>query len=254
MFEVVEKVLQKNNALSHKNQGITVCTVQTQSEGFDLVEDILYEIADKKSVLYLSGGKTPQRLYEKLAQDKKLVIGASGIVDERYGEPFHDRSNEKMIKETGLLSYLKNDRTPFHPMLKKGKKREETAAYYDNLVRELHSVFQKSIGILGVGADGHTAGIAPNRANFTNPLFLNDRKYLLVSEFNDKDGIFLERVTMTFLALSMLDLLLVLVFGEDKKEALRKVFEDGPEDMIPARFYKRPEVAKKTLVITDQII
>ena len=50
----------------------------------------------------------------------------------------------------------------------------------------------------------------------------------------------------------MLDFLLVLVFGKDKREALRLVFKDGSEDDIPGRFYKRPEIAKKTLIITDQ--
>ena len=63
---------------------------------------------------------------------------------------------------------------------------------------------------------------------------------------------FKERITMTFLGLSMLDVFIVLVFGEDKKDALEKVFTEGPEEEVPGRFFKRPEIAKRTLLITDQ--
>ena len=37
------------------------------------------------------------------------------------------------------------------------------------------------------------------------------------------------------------------VFGEDKKDALQKVFQEGSEEEIPGRFFKRPEIAKRTL-------
>jgi 6-phosphogluconolactonase/glucosamine-6-phosphate isomerase/deaminase len=50
----------------------------------------------------------------------------------------------------------------------------------------------------------------------------------------------------------MQDLLIVLVFGEDKKAALESLFASGSEEEIPARFYKRREVAEKVLIVTDQ--
>jgi 6-phosphogluconolactonase/glucosamine-6-phosphate isomerase/deaminase len=42
------------------------------------------------------------------------------------------------------------------------------------------------------------------------------------------------------------------VFGEDKQRALDGLFEEGAEEEIPARFFKRHEIAEKTLFITDQ--
>jgi 6-phosphogluconolactonase/glucosamine-6-phosphate isomerase/deaminase len=57
---------------------------------------------------------------------------------------------------------------------------------------------------------------------------------------------------MTFLGLSMLDLYILFVFGEAKKGALKKMFTNGSEEDLPARFFKRAEVAKKTVLITDQ--
>ena len=142
---------------------------------------------------------------------------------------------------------------PFYPMLH-GKSRKETAADYDGELRKLNANFAKSVAILGIGADGHTAGVAPNRSDFANPVFDPSRKDLLVSEYDDFTGYFKQRVTMTFLALLHLDLLVVLSFGPEKKKALELVFTKGSETEIPARFLTRPDVAKKTLFITDQTV
>ena len=254
MVTAVESILRAHNLFSHLNDGITVCHVKDAVSGQDLATEILHTIVDTKTALYLSGGSTPKALYQKLAQEEKLIAGAIGQVDERYGKPLHDNSNQKMIDDTGLLRYLQLRNIRFYPLLQYDLSREEIADVYDQTVRSLHATFKRSVAILGIGADGHTAGIVGNRQNFKNSLFEVDRKHLLVSEFNDEKGYFKERVTMTFLGLSMLDLLILLVFGDDKKDALEKMFEDGNETEIPARFYKRPEIAKKTIIITDQVI
>lgn len=253
MLDTIETLFKKNNVFFHKNQGITVANVKDSITGVDLVSKVLYEVIDRKTVLYLSGGSTPKILYSRLAQEEKLFPGAVGQVDERFGPDFHQSSNQLMIKGTGLLRYLQIRDIPFYPILQ-NKTREETARNYDEKIRELNAIFQKNVAIMGIGDDGHTSGIAPNRIGFTNPMFDQSRKHVLVSEFDDQKSKYKERVAMTFFGLEMQDLLILLVFGEDKKEALLKMFEDGSEEDIPARFYKRPEIAKKTLLITDQQI
>jgi len=75
---------------------------------------------------------------------------------------------------------------------------------------------------------------------------------LLVSYY-DLEG-YGERITMNFQALAMLDLNIVLVLGKDKREALKLMFDTGKIEEIPARFYKREDIAVKTILITDQII
>jgi 6-phosphogluconolactonase/glucosamine-6-phosphate isomerase/deaminase len=279
MFNSIDVLLKQQNILHHSNHAITICSVD-EKQGIELSKALLNAVVDRKTAVYLSGGSTPKELYEKLAKDEDLFPGAVGMVDERYGEKFHEKSNEKMIKETGLLSYFQMRDVPFYPMLKSpqpplGKggdegllslrrggvtqdggflTREEIANHYDEKVRSLHATFQKSIALLGIGSDGHTAGIAGNRKDFRNPLFDKDRQHLLVSEFNDERGMFKERVTMTFLGLSMLDMLIVLSFGGPKQQALESMFEEGSEEEIPARFYKRPEIAAKTIILTDQMV
>lgn len=235
----------------HSNQGITVCNVADITAGVELVKEILYEIVDGKTVVYLSGGSM-QALYEQLAHEERLVPGAVGLIDERFGEPMHRNSNEKMISETKFLNYLTHRDIPFYSILQKGKGREEVATAYDEKVRSLHTTFQKNIGLIGIGPDGHISSIIPNRSDFHNPWFDPDRANLLVSEFNDPNSHYKERVGMTFLGLSMLDFLIVLAFGDSKQPMFEALFSEGSEQDIPARFFKRPEIAQKTLLITDQ--
>ena len=245
--------LSHHHILHHSNQGITVCTVADKEAGIALGKELLAEIVDKKTMLYLSGGSM-QTLYEQLAKEESLEPGAVGIIDERFGEPMWANSNELMISKTGFLRYLEMRDIPFYPVLKSGKTREEVAQAYDEKIRSLQAVYRQHIGLIGIGPDGHISSIIPNRSDFHNPWFAGDQQHLYVSEFDDPKSQYKERVGMTFLGLSMLDLLLVFVFGENKKEALEKIFDSGSEEELPARFFKRPEIAEKTLFITDQMV
>src|SRR5580698_7247920 len=94
--------LNKYSIHHHLNQRITVCNVADLTAGVGLVKEILYDIVDRKTVLYLSGGSM-QALYEQLAREEIFLPGAVGLIDERFGEPMHLNSNEKMISETRLL-------------------------------------------------------------------------------------------------------------------------------------------------------
>jgi len=256
MVNELTVLVKEQNLVLHRYSGVSIVKVGDQQKGFELASNILSSIVDKKSVLYLSGGQTPKELYSKLTQEESLIPGAVGMVDERFGSRFHENSNEKMIRDTGFLRYLEILDIPFYPILQAGLSREETAREYDAKLRSLQSTFPKHIGILGIGADGHTAGI-PAKFSIFNFQFSISKIYKstdLVTEYSDTGGKYGERVTMTFMGLTMMDILLVLVFGSAKKKALELVFSEGSEQEIPGRFYKRPEIAQKTLVITDQEI
>lgn len=248
----LDSYLKKYSIRHHKNTDITIATVADADAGVLFAKKFLYESVTNKTAVYLSGGKTPKRLYEELADEESIKPGAVGMVDERYGKKFHGNSNEKMFRETGLLRYLEILDIPFYPILQNELSREETAELYDEKVRHVNATFPQSIAILGIGTDGHTSSIAPNRTDFKNPMFSTEENHLFVSSFNDPKSFYGERVGMTFLGLSMMDILVVMVFGIDKDIALQAMFTEGSEEEIPARFFKRPEIANKTLFITDQ--
>jgi len=248
--------------------------VKDISNGIEKAKEVLYEKVDRKTVLFLSGGKTPKTLYEVLAKEARIYPAAIGMIDERFGKPFHENSNELMIKKSGFLDYLEKQNIPFYSMLQSfrgpaaphpaptasvatlpaGARAGSPVAsplsfklteFYDQTVRDLFFKFPKSIGIIGIGEDGHIASIFPQ---FDPPAgghdfvtFVNHPKYR-------------ERITLTFEALSLLDFYLVFVFGREKKKALKASLKDGPIQNLPARFFLRPEISKKTLLITDQKI
>lgn len=259
--------------------------VSSREEGVEKAKQILYEKIDRRTVLFLSGGQSPKPLYEVLAKEKKIFPIAAAMIDERYGPVMHEKSNEKMIKSTGLLSYFKKKHIAWHPILQKGLSREETAEQYDETVRKLFFQLPKSVAVMSIGADGHTAGIRPMLPipAYRPPLPRGDqrrdagRDFIIpsetvsqnveepfgqgyktlsgsgmVGEYNDTTGPFGERITLTFQALSMIDYFLLWVFGSEKKKALRKMFEKGSEQEVPARFYIREEISERTVLITDQ--
>ncbi|HSD98103.1 MAG TPA: 6-phosphogluconolactonase [Patescibacteria group bacterium] len=216
-------------------------------------KDILYEKVDRKTVLFLSGGATPKSLYTQLANEKIIHPAAVGLIDERYGKKFHEKSNELMIKETGFLHYLSSATIPFYPILNKNFSREKTAKAYDKTTRDLFFHFPKSVAIMGVGADGHTSSIIPNRKDFIDPMFAEGKKQLFVGELNDTKSDYKERIGMTFAGLSLIDYFIVLLFGKEKKKALQKMFDEGSLEEIPARFFTQ-QASNNTIIITDQEI
>lgn len=230
-----------------------IIVVDTLLKGIEKTKEVLHNEVDSSTVLFLSGGSTPKPFYHTFAQEQILKPAAVGMVDERFGQPMHTNSNELMIAQTGLLDYFSQHKIPFHSMLQKDKSREEVTEAYDKKMRDLFFTFPKSVAILGIGIDGHIAGIVPNRKGFTNPLFSSAEKYLYVSSFSDPRK-YKERITMTFAGLSLVDKFLVLVFGKEKQKVLQKAFTQGSMEEIPARFFQQPDIAKKTLFITDQKI
>jgi 6-phosphogluconolactonase/glucosamine-6-phosphate isomerase/deaminase len=194
-----------------------VVTVKDALQGCILAKDILYSICDKKTALFLSGGRTPKQFYQMVAQEERLTVGAVGLIDERYGPPMHEQSNEQMIQQTGLIGYLHYKHVPFYSILtatspilvkseiKQSTTIEDATTDYDETLRVLFNSFSKSIGILGIGLDGHTAGIPVGKKEQEN------KQQSLVTYFTDFPGPQKERISMTFLGLSMLDLNIVLV-------------------------------------------
>ncbi len=247
---------------AHSSETITMQKIAVSNDlaGFELGKNKIYEIVDRKTVLFLSGGKTPMPLYRKFAKEKIIKPGAVAIVDERWGEPMHRNSNEKMIKDTGFLDYLHSINTPFYSVLKSRKSRNKSAEEYDELVRYLLKWFPKSIAILGLGSDGHIAGIPPRTKNSTHSASSGQEvksekfKEKFVEDFDDFPGEQKERITLTFNALSQIDHIFLLVFGNDKKKGLKLLFEDGPIEEVPARFLKTSPISERTLLITDQKI
>lgn len=230
-------------------ENILVLETATAQKASEVISEILEKYSDFKTALFLSGGSTPKKLYEHIAAEKMIKAGALGQIDERYGEPSHKNSNESMIASTGLIEYFESLNIRFYPILQTDVEVENDAQQYDEALRFILKYFPKSVGILGIGEDGHTAGIPAIPEIVTK--MQEDHSSLVDYYEAEKYG---ARITMNFAALSMLDLIIILVLGQEKREILSQMFKEGSIEDLPARFYKTPGIAEKTIIVTDQMI
>ncbi len=218
-----------------------VIRVRDQGQGFNCAKDILYEKSDNQTLLLLSGGSTPKELYQALAKERRLKAKAVGMVDERK-----NKSNLAMIKGTGLLAYLRSVKIGFYPIT--------SVSSYAKDIRGLFNSVKNKIAILGIGEDGHTASLAAGTQISPVPSGGNLKSQNYVTKVTDFPAETRERITLTFKALSEMDLLIILAFGSAKQNALNAMFKKGSIEEIPARFYLRSGIACKTILITDQKI
>lgn len=168
--------------------------------------------------LALSGGKSPEPFYFRLVTDP-LYRGVPWakthvwMVDERMVAPDHEASNFRMIRET-LLEHLPMRRRQWHPMPVEGPGPAECYA------AELRSVLgdegRLDFAVLGMGADGHTAGLFPGSPS------LEERSAAVV-ESEGPGTVVARRLTLTLPCLNACRQVAVLVTGEDKAAAIRMV-------------------------------
>jgi len=191
----------------------------------------------------LSGGSTPKRLYELLADENEPYRAAVDWRkinffwgDERCVAPDADESNYRMANEH-LLEPLGISEAKIH-RFKSELDAQTAAADYDRFLRVL---FNKPAGsfphfdvvLLGMGADGHTASLFPHTE------VLRETEKLVAAVFVEKHDAF--RLTLTPPVLNRAANVIFQVAGADKAAALREVLEgENQPDKFPAQLVSPP--------------
>ena len=183
-----------------------------------------------KFAVALSGGSSPRRLYELLAEAElpwKRVHWFWG--DERFVPPDHPDSNYRMAREA-LLSRAPVPGTNIHAIPTAGVSPEEAASRYEAALKRFHGAETLSRSrplfdamLLGIGEDGHTASLFPGHAA------LDETQRWVVAVRGAKPR---ARVTLTYPALQSSRQTVFLVAGAAKKEALRRA--QAGERAVPA--------------------
>lgn len=219
---------------------INLIKLKDKAEGNAKAHDILKGIVDSQTLLALSGGTTPD-YKAMIINPGDVEPGAICVVDERYGEPFHENSNELLLKNAGVIDYCERKGIDFYKILER-RGIDQTAEDYDQLMSELFVKYPKKVGVMGVGQDLHTAGIFPKNIAAHSP------NLVVCETVADK---FPQRITLTLKALGEFGYFIILVFGEEKREALRKMLDEKENDMqkFPAIFYRKCKA--KSWLITD---
>ena len=172
--------------------------------------------------LALSGGSTPQPLYERLMYDPDCrqlpwVRTNLWLVDER-AVPFNDpRSNFRRINET-IVGHSGIPAEQVHPIMALS---DTADIEYEAKLREVLQWRQRGedrldFVLLGMGADGHTASLFPFNE------VLGDTENL-VRRVTAPAADPPQRVTMTYRLINAARVVAVLVTGSTKAEALQRV-------------------------------
>jgi 6-phosphogluconolactonase len=195
----------------------------------------LIHTASEPGNVALSGGSTVGNAYEIAAelqpewrQDVHLWFG-----DERAVPPGDERSNYRLARET-LLDRLRAQPTVHRIHGELGA--PEAAERYD---RELDGV-TLDLALNGIGPDGHTASLFPNA-----PALAERQRKVVAAEAGLEP--FVERVTLTAPVFASTPLLVYLVTGESKAEAVRRAFAEEPSPETPASLIRGVE----TIAILD---
>jgi 6-phosphogluconolactonase len=195
-------------------------------------------LAEGRGNVVLTGGRTPERAYELAAElrpdwsDAELWWG-----DERCVPPDHELSNYGLAKRA-LLDRLETPPRAIH-RIRGEDGAERAAAAYD---RELRGVALDLV-LLGVGPDGHTASLFPHAPT------LHERERLAVPA-EPLLAPLVERVTMTIPPLESAPLVVFLVAGEEKAQAVARAFGGESDETIPASLVRSRN--GRTVAILDQ--
>ncbi|HEU24288.1 MAG TPA: 6-phosphogluconolactonase [Mesoaciditoga lauensis] len=209
--------------------------VQRTVKRFKSIEDVneailkflsqYFKKDQKIFTLCLSGGKTPQKLYERMAFEnfpwEKIHLFWG---DERY-VPYDDpRSNYKMAYDS-LIRMINIPSQNVHK-IRTDLSPEDAVKDYEETLR---SFFDDGptfdILFLGMGRDGHTASIFPN-----SPLIHEKRRWVAFTEAKLEP--FVDRITLTFPVINRSKNIFILAGGREKIRALENFSDEIPVNMV----------------------
>jgi 6-phosphogluconolactonase len=169
-------------------------------------------------IVALSGGSTPNVIYNKLAQlPYKEQIDWNKVYlfwsDERSVPPVSLESNYHNSMEAGLaaLNIPKENIFRMHAE----ETIEENALAYENLIREKVPGLSFDLIMLGMGDDGHTASLFPR----THGLHTNNR--LVIGNYVPQKQTW--RMSFTYECIHGARYIVIYVLGKGKEEMVKKV-------------------------------
>ncbi len=170
--------------------------------------------AQGEASVVVSGGTTPERCLEELSRADLDWAGVHVVLsDERWVAPDQDDSNEKMIRET-LLQGAAAD-AALLGIFDADSDAESRCAALTESIRTLPFPF--ACALLGMGADGHFASLFPDADNLADALDAESASLWVPVHTAASPH---PRVSLTLAALSRSDEIVLLIFGDDKRQTL----------------------------------
>ncbi len=182
----------------------------------------------------VSGGSSPAPLYRKLSEaDLDWASIHVALVDERWVDRDHDKSNETFIVNNLLQNRAAAARLT--GMKNAAVTARDGLADCEAAYRALPSPFD--LTLLGMGPDGHTASLFPHAEGLSAALDAQSDRLCaaITAQQSEVTGAMTERMTLSLAGLLNSRQLLLLITGEDKLAALRDAQAGDDVAAIPVR-------------------
>lgn len=159
-------------------------------------------------------------------------------VDERYGPPNHADSNTAQMRAAGFAP----GSATWHDVLADDLPLDETIIRYQELAKQAFDKADLVIATLGIGSDGHTAGVLPD-----SPAVSDETSFAVSYQWADY-----ARLTLGLQLLRRIDHAFVLAYGEGKHDAIKRLraHEESLRTLPAVFLYDLPQVT----VYNDYII
>lgn len=188
------------------------------------LKKLILETNHERFDIALSGGNTPKKLFKALVKKHHESIPWERVHfwwgDERCVKPDSDESNFKMANENLFLKVGVPSKN-IHRIHGESNPEKEAGRYSDELSKNLElrrNIPVFDLILLGLGEDGHTASIFPNR----NDLFQTDS--LCAVAGHPETG--QKRITLTGKVINNARNIFFLVTGESKAKRVSEIMNN----------------------------
>lgn len=177
-----------------------------------------------RCAVVLTGGRTPRRLYELLADQFGAAIPWKQVDlfwgDERY-VPYDDSRSNYRLARLALLDHVAVPPEDVHPMPTYHMDPQDAAAEYEQVLRDYlaDATVGLDVVLLGLAANGHVASLFPQHSALREA-----HRWVTAVEVPADPP---QRLTMTFPVINQAAVVSFLVSGEAKAQAVAQALRPG---------------------------
>ncbi len=188
------------------------------------VADILSQSIEKNSQasIAVSGGSTPKQMFELLSNvDIPWQQVTITLVDDRWLEPEHQDSNQRLVEQSLLQNFAK--KATFIGLYQDTANAQQGAEKTNLMFDYVKQPFD--VVLLGMGNDGHTASLFPCSAQIEHGMSTS-QLYLATQPTTAPYS----RISLSAHAISESCHLFLQLKGNDKQQTLQKALAE-PDDL-----------------------